>query len=190
MEHAAEALRHRGLGLFAPRWLSANGRCMALIGLAGTAAIFLAGCEAQGVTIRQPLQLLVTHTETGEPVPAAVIKSIAPALARDFQQRLGFTLCEVFDSASTSTYDTDEQGEVSFDVTLTYSCLFDCNTVEPEELAHEGLLALWRIQSNDVEDTFEVEMADMAVSAGEFFTVEVLSVAEPTVDPPGPLHGD
>lgn len=49
MEHTAKTLRHRCLGLIAPRWLSASGQCIALIGLAGTAAIFLAGCDARDV---------------------------------------------------------------------------------------------------------------------------------------------
>ena len=48
----------------------------------------------------------------------------------------------------------------------------------------------WLIQSDELEEIIDVDEADGAITVGQFFTVEVLSVGEATVDPPGSLHGD
>lgn len=63
MERTAKTLWNRCLGLLPSRWLTASGRCMAWMGFAGTAPIFLAGCDARGVNRPEGGEIRVVFDE-------------------------------------------------------------------------------------------------------------------------------
>lgn len=144
-----------------------------------TSVFSLTGCIADAIMrVVQPVELLVTHSESGEPVPRATV-DVAYAKHFRYVRSRQLTSSQWLDKFAYRRHETDITGRASMGIETYWIAggLFADSDVKRDRLS--GELYLIRIKTQVANEILIAEMGSGLSSVGDRFKVSILSVGSP-----------